>query len=36
MSFEGSFWASNSFVRDVALANEKAVKYPGLDMRSEK
>ena len=34
MSFEGSFWASNSFVRDVALAKDKAVQYPELDMRS--
>jgi jumonji domain-containing protein 7 len=36
MSFEGSFWAGNSFVRDVALAKGKSVKYPGLDMESEK
>jgi jumonji domain-containing protein 7 len=36
MSFEGSFWASNSFVRDVALAKEKAVKYPEFDIESEK
>jgi len=35
MSFEGSFWASNSFVRDVALARETAVKYPELDVKSE-
>jgi jumonji domain-containing protein 7 len=36
MSFEGCFWASNSFVRDVALAKEKAVKYPEFDIESEK
>jgi jumonji domain-containing protein 7 len=35
MSFEGSFWASNSFVRDVALAKEKAVKYPELELGSK-
>lgn len=28
MSFEGSFWANNSFVRDVTLAKEKDVQYP--------
>jgi hypothetical protein len=32
MSFEGSFWASNSFVRDVALAKEKDVQYPELEL----
>lgn len=35
MSFEGSFWASNSFVRDVALAKEKAVDYPALIVGDE-
>lgn len=30
MSFEGSFWASNNLVRDVALAAQKAVEYPDL------
>ncbi|KAM0700748.1 hypothetical protein Q7P35_012469 [Cladosporium inversicolor] len=35
MSFEGSFWASNSFVRDVTLAKEKAVKYPELNLGGE-
>jgi len=30
MSFEGSFWASNAFVRDVALAEVKNVRYPKL------
>jgi jumonji domain-containing protein 7 len=32
MSFEGSFWASNSFVRDVALVKEKTVQYPELEL----
>lgn len=36
MGFEGSFWASNSFVRDVALTKEKAVDYPELDLENEK
>jgi jumonji domain-containing protein 7 len=36
MSFQGSFWASNSFVRDAALAKEKAVQYPELHLESEK
>lgn len=36
MSFEGSFWASNSFVRDVTLAKEKAVKYPDLETGNAK
>ncbi|KAM0722345.1 hypothetical protein Q7P37_001786 [Cladosporium fusiforme] len=35
MSFEGSFWASNSFVRDVALAKAKDVQYPDLDLETE-
>lgn len=35
MSFEGSFWASNSFVRDVALAKEKTVQYPELNTGEE-
>lgn len=35
MSFEGSFWASNSFVRDVALAKHKAVKYPDLELGTQ-
>lgn len=30
MNFDGSFWANNSFVRDVALAKEKAVRYPAF------
>lgn len=32
MSFEGSFWASNSFVRDVALARGRGVRYPDLEL----
>lgn len=32
MSFEGSFWASNSFVQDVALMRENAVQYPELKL----
>lgn len=35
MSFEGSFWTSNSFVRDVALAKNKAVKYPDLELGTQ-
>lgn len=35
MSFEGSFWASNAFVRDVALAKGRGVRYPDLDMGRE-
>lgn len=35
MSFEGSFWASNCFVRDAALAKERVVRYPDLAMGDE-
>lgn len=30
MSFEGSFWASNNFVREVAQAKTNEVQYPNL------
>lgn len=35
MSFEGSFWASNAFVRDVALADAARVEYPKLETGPE-
>lgn len=34
MSFEGSFWASNAFVRDVATASSKTVAYPDFEAGS--
>jgi jumonji domain-containing protein 7 len=36
MSFEGGFWASNSFVRDVASTKGKDVQYPALDLNGER
>jgi len=35
MSFEGSFWASNAFVRDVAAREARRVVYPDLGMEEE-
>lgn len=35
MSFEGSFWASNAFVRDVTLAGASQVRYPKLEVGPE-
>lgn len=31
MSFEGSFWTSNAFIRDVKFGEEKSVRYPELE-----
>ena len=35
MGFEGSFWASNAFVRDVAAREARRVVYPDLEMGEE-
>jgi jumonji domain-containing protein 7 len=32
MSFEGQFWASNAFVRDVAAREARRVQYPDLEI----
>jgi hypothetical protein len=32
MSFEGSFWVGNTFVRDVAAREKGRVVYPDLEM----
>ncbi|KAI9929294.1 hypothetical protein ASPWEDRAFT_184203 [Aspergillus wentii DTO 134E9] len=32
MSFEGAFWAQNSFVRDVVLEGRRRVGYPNLEI----
>jgi jumonji domain-containing protein 7 len=35
MSFEGQFWASNAFVRDVAAREARRVVYPDLEMGAQ-
>jgi jumonji domain-containing protein 7 len=35
MSFEGSFWVGNAFVRDVAAREARRVRYPDLEWRAE-
>jgi jumonji domain-containing protein 7 len=35
MSFEGSFWVGNAFVRDVAAREKGRVVYPDLEMGGE-
>ena len=36
MSFEGSFWVGNAFVRDVAAREKRRVMYPDLKMGEDK
>lgn len=36
MNFEGQFWASNAFVRDVAARETTRVQYPDLEMGEER
>lgn len=36
MSFEGSFWVGNAFVRDVAAKETRRVQYPDLEMGGER
>jgi len=36
MDFSGSFWAANSFLRDVVNAERRRPQYPVLEMEGGK